>query len=185
MNKKYKSAFNAVCPSESSVERIFDMTKNRKVGLRLLIAVAVVSVLMVVSLVSVNAATDGMIVEEAEKLVENIRVFINGEEASAEDIGYTHSSEVVDGENVDRHSFDFDDAGYASFKVAEDELNIIDGNFDSVMIENGEDGFRAKIVKGDNTVDVAVDNDGTVSDEAYEEEFVPDYAIVASEPSEE
>ncbi len=188
MNKKYKSAFNAVCPSESSVERIFDMTKSKKIGLKPLLVVAVICSLMVVSLVSANAATDGMILEETEKIVENIKVFINGKEASADDIGYNYSSEVIDGTNVDRHSFalgENEDDGYASFDFAEGEVRIAGGNFDSAMIKEDEDGFRAYLVDGDNAVDFAVNKDGIAPDAPYDEEFVPDYAVIASEPSQE
>ncbi len=188
MNKKYKDAFNAVCPSESSVERIFDMTKNKKVTFKPLLVAAIISTLMVVSLVSANAATDGALVEEAEKVVENIKVFINGKEVSSEDIGYEHSTDA-DGKVVDRYSLDFGENGedgYVEFSVdgGEDTV-ILDGDFDAAMVKEGEDGnYRAYIVKDDNSVDFAISEDGTPNI-SPDETFVPDYFIATSEPSQE
>ncbi len=154
MNEKYKSAFSEINPSQASVERIFDMTKSKKVTFKPFLIAAIVTTLMAVSLVSANAATDGAIVEKAEQVVENavqsFKVLINGEEVSLEDVDYEHSAEVVDGETIDHYSFKLDDEngidGNISFDVARDGIGINGSGFESFKAENGQFGFEAEVI---------------------------------------
>ncbi len=153
MNKKYKSAFSVVCPSESSVERIFDMTKKRKITYKPFLIAAIITTLMAVSLVTANAATDGALVEKAEEVVENavqsVKVLINGEEVNLDDVDYEHSSEVVDGVTIDHYSFELGENekdGYVTFDFARDGVEINGDGFESFKAENGQFGFAAEVI---------------------------------------
>ncbi len=151
MNKKYKSAFETVCPSESSVERIFDMTKNKKLTFKPFLIAAIITILASVSLISVNAATDGAIEKKAEEIVESIKIFIGGEEVQPEDVEYEQSSEIIDGKQVNSYSFDVSQDGTngrLSFIVSEDsmEFDMDTEGFVSVVMQNSVNSFSAEVV---------------------------------------
>ncbi len=148
MNEKYKSAFSVVCPSESSVERIFDMTKKKKVTFKPLLIAAIVTTLMAVSVVCANAATDGAIVEKAEQVVENavqsFKVLINGKEALAENVEYTHSTEMKDGAEFECHNFDIVGENGGNYNV---DVEVKDDG-DVIYVSAGGDS-SANIYIGD------------------------------------
>ncbi len=151
MNKKYKSAFETVCPSESSVERIFDMTKNKKLTFKPFFIAAIITILASVSLVSVNAATDGALTKKAEEIVENIKIFIDGEELQLEDMEYEQSSEIIDGKQVNSYSFDVSQdgtKGRLSFITSEDsiEFDFDTEGYVSDEMQSSINSFYAKVV---------------------------------------
>ncbi len=81
MNKKYKEAFIGVAPDDKSVERIFDMTKTKTKRTRfktLLVAAVVMGVLMG-TLFTANAVTDGAVLDKA------VSVIINGQKVTLDD----------------------------------------------------------------------------------------------------
>ncbi len=146
MNKKYKEAFSNVSPSEKSVERIFEMTQKKKISLKPLLIAAIVIATSAVCLVSANAATDGAVVEQAEKIVNSIKVFINGEEAHEDEVQYTHNTKVKDGKAVECHEFDIvNDGGEKcniSVGVADDgnAIYVSAGGDFNADLEIGVDG---------------------------------------------
>lgn len=81
----YKSAFSQIRPSDSSIERIMEMTnkKHRTNVKRLVACIAAVALIICTLGVIANAATDGAVSEvisdAAEKLTKKIHVFVNGD----------------------------------------------------------------------------------------------------------
>ncbi len=142
MHKQYKEAFSFVVPSESSVERIFDMTKKRKFNLRPFLIAAVIMTFLAVSMVSANAATDGAIAEGIDRAIESVKILINGEEKTPEEVGYEYREETVDGEVIKHYGFEFEgengEKSGVEFAVSDDGVGI--GSYGEV----GADGFNAK-----------------------------------------
>ncbi len=155
MHKQYKEAFSVVVPSESSVERIFDMTKKRKFNLRPFLIAAVIMTFLAVSMVSANAATDGAIAEGIDKAIESVKILINGEEKTPEEVGYEYREETVDGEVIKHYGFEFEgenggaDFG-VEFAVSDDSVGI--GSYGEV----GADGFNAKFQVDDKEIELNV-----------------------------
>lgn len=91
MNRdRYKSAFYSVSPSEQVTERIMSMTNKVKNTKRILVTVLAVIGLLVGCLISVNAATDGVVTDTltqtAEKISSEIKIFVNGKQISSDNV---------------------------------------------------------------------------------------------------
>lgn len=169
MDEKYKAAFGGVVPSEGSVERILAMTKSkRKVSFRPFLIAAVIIALSLVSLVTVNAATDGSVVEKLEEAVQSVRVFIDGKEKSPDDVEYDYSKKVVDGKEVDHYGFKLDDGDYVEFDVESD------GRWAAVLhagdaVVGEEDGtqhqFKAQVSNGNGEIELNAPTTAVLGDE--------------------
>lgn len=143
----YKSAFSQIRPSDSSIERIMEMTnkKHHTNVKRLVACIAAVALIICTLGVVANAATDGavteaiaetasQVVEAAQTFSKKIHVFVNGERIEAEvkveehtgNDGETYYSGEVyvtdpnDGEYT-RLEFEFDDSegdiGFGAGKI--------------------------------------------------------------------
>lgn len=155
MHEKYKSAFRNVAPSEISVERILTMTKKKKFRFKPLVIAAVILALTVASIISVNAATDGAIVEKVEQVVHNVKVLINGEEKSPDDIKYEYRSEITDNKKIEHYGFEIDDGSYVEFAL---ENNGDGSGVGGVAInQDGEiDEFKATVNDGSGEIELNV-----------------------------
>lgn len=149
----YKSAFSKIRPSDSSIERIMEMTnkKHHTTVKRLVACIAAVALIICTLGVVANAATDGavteaiaetasQVVEAAETFSRKIHVFVNGERVEAEvkveeytgDDGETYYSGEVyvtdpDSDTYSRIEFDFDDSeGDIGFGAGEIDVIIND-----------------------------------------------------------
>lgn len=93
----YKSAFSQIRPSDSSIERIMEMTnkKHHTNVKRLVACIAAVALIICTLGVVANAATDGavteaiaetasQVVEAAQTFSKKIHVFVNGEKVDAD-----------------------------------------------------------------------------------------------------
>lgn len=143
MNQKYKSAFSNVAPSEASVERIINMTKKKRANFKPLIIAAIIAALTLASAISVNAATNGAIVDKVENVVRSVKVFINGEEKDAYDIKYEHRSENFESQPRDYYRFELDGDSYVEFDLdnsgASVNANIEYDNFEATVNEDGKE----------------------------------------------
>ncbi len=92
MNEKYKSAFSLVAPSDDSVERIFTMTEKKKINLKPLLLVAVISALLAASVITANATTDGAVLDAVQN-------FVGGEENASKEASCEFHIERIDGED--------------------------------------------------------------------------------------
>ncbi|MBQ6931639.1 MAG: hypothetical protein IJN38_05855 [Clostridia bacterium] len=149
----YKSAFSQIRPSDSSIERIMEMTnKKHHTNVKRLVACLAAAALIICTLgVVANAATDGavteaiaetasQVVEAAETFSRKIHVFVNGEKVEAEvkveehtgdDGNPYYSGEVYvtspDGGKNSRVEFDFDNSeGDIGYGVGEIDIIIND-----------------------------------------------------------
>ncbi len=191
MNKKYKSAFSHICPSEKSVERIFDMTEKKKIKLRPLLVAAAIVALLAVSVVSANAATDGAVVED---VIEAVNFLKNGKEKAPEDFNYEHSKETVNGEDADCYSFDITKINGENCRY--DLLNFANNRFileceGKYTVESGglgsseltfvdeEDGSIHKSVIEISRVDEKIKTEIVEDDEKFEI-YIP-YTVVQSD----
>ncbi len=91
MNKKYKSAFSLVAPSDESVERIFAMTEKKKFNFKPLLAFALISALLAASMITANAATDGAVLN-------SLKITAEEDEKPQEQINSDLQVKTVDGE---------------------------------------------------------------------------------------
>lgn len=131
MNKeKYKQVWSQIYPSDEAVERILDMTKNKKKRFKfkgIIIAAAVIAALFCGTLTA-NAATDGA-------LFAGVHMILNGEKVNIVD--YVKNYESYTDENGNE---------IVSFEVElpEDEENssasiVIEGDAKASSDENGVD----------------------------------------------
>lgn len=107
MNKEYyKNTFSKVCPSDETIERIFNITeeKSKKLKHKGLIIVLAVIFTLICGTFTVNAVTDG-------ELFNGIKVFINGNEVNAEDYikNYRTYKDEETGENVVSYNIEIPD----------------------------------------------------------------------------
>lgn len=114
MNKEYyKNTFSKVCPSDETIERIFDMTekKTRKLKHKGLIIVLAVIFTLICGTLTVNAATDGA-------LFDNVKIFINGKEYNA-----TNPKKVIDqnGKEAISYKLEVPDKGSAEIVMNGDD----------------------------------------------------------------
>lgn len=166
MHNKYKSAFGHVAPSESSVERIFDMTKKKRLNLKPLLVAAIITALSVVTFVSVNAATDGAVVKEVKQAVQTVRVFVNGEEMEIdpEEFSYAYSKDIVAGEEIDHFEIEVAN-GKITFDVEPDGASTIM----EFREEEGAEGepiseFRAIVNNGEGEIELNVPTTSVVEE---------------------
>ncbi len=133
MKNEYKKAFRLVVPDDNSIERIFIMTK-RKVSFKPLLVVAVIIAILISCIVSVNAATDGKVVEaiKESKIYSNITVFVNGEKKSSNEIDDSIFKDFVDDVKINGKSI-VDDTEH-SYTIDIDE----DGNYYSIALYQDE-----------------------------------------------
>ncbi len=133
MKNEYKKAFRLVVPDDNSIERIFIMTK-RKVSFKPLLVVAVIIAILISCIVSVNAATDGKVVEaiKESKIYSNITVFVNGEKKSSDEIDDSIFKDFVDDFKINGKSIG-DDTEHA-YTIDIDE----DGNYYSIALYQDE-----------------------------------------------
>ncbi len=155
MNKRYKKAFSHIVPSDSSIERIFDMTKKRKINAKPLLIAAVIASLLAGSMVSANAMTDGKVLETAKDIVEEIKqvkVFVNGEEAEPERVEF-EAEEVTDydGNKMQEYRIKYEDEnGCCSYLIVGESDD--GASFDS----SGESIEKFEIQHKDKTVEICV-----------------------------
>lgn len=111
------------------------MTKKR---IRPLMITAAAIATAAVSMISVNAATDGAITEAVENTVTKVRMFVNGEEVEA-DARCVESGVDEDGNPYSVFTFDVDDEEADSVEVAviEDDTVV---NYDTELeFSDGEE----------------------------------------------
>ncbi len=87
MNKnEYKKAMSGVHPSDQVIERIMDMTDNKKrKGFKKgLIAVLVVMSVLLCTGLTANAATDGAVADAINESINKVKIKINGKEVDAD-----------------------------------------------------------------------------------------------------
>lgn len=133
MNKdKYKKAFSNVSPSDEAIERIFDMTKEKKkmgFAKKGLIAVVVALVVMLCGSLSVNAATNGA-------LFEGLTLIINGEDVNMMDYLKKHEEGIDEnGNEYEMYEFELSDGEDSDIKVKE---------FTFTEDENGDVSYETK-----------------------------------------
>ncbi len=121
MNKKYKEAFSHVSPGDESIERIFNMTKKKRINLKPLLIAAVIMALMVCSAFATNAATDG-------EVFESLKVFFNGKEISPEDLNCSVETEFdEDGTEIKHYKFEIDGFDGQKYQLDEEDAFEIKG----------------------------------------------------------
>ncbi len=162
----YKSAFSQIRPSDSSIERIMEMTnkKHHTNVKRLAVCIAVVALILCTLGVVANAATDGavteaiaetasQVVEAAQTFSKKIHVFVNGERVEAEvkveehtgdDGNPYYSGEVYvtspDADEYSRIEFDFDDS--------EGDIGFGEGKIDIIINDSEEAYIPTTVVAG-------------------------------------
>ena len=153
----YKSAFSKIRPSDSSIERIMEMTnKKHHTNVKRLVACIVAVALIICTLgVVANAATDGAVGEAisdaAEKFTKKVHVFVNGE--------------AVDFDvNVEEHTGEDGETYYVG------EISVTEPNGDSYSkIEFEIDGSEGD---GDIGFGTVIINDKSESSEAAEVDLI-------------
>ncbi len=139
MKKKYKQVFGRVAPDEKTIERIIDMTAEKRIRFKPLLIAAAIIAAVAVGMFSANAATDGELFDDVKAGIETGveavkksfvgRIIVGGKELSEEDVSIEYNTEVgEDGKTVERVEIYYpqDDSSYELvYEIDEEGVGIM------------------------------------------------------------